>query len=300
MIRSGRFGLIEQDCLEALDALQWLRTGEEVCKRFELSQSSVSRKCRRTLAVFEIDLQRIQGEWCTIGDSSLLLLERRVHQHARFQGRRRLRLEATYWSGPLLCTPTPRRWLLGLANIVGVARNFQLVRERIVDAFLAGLPDLPAPDDPDLTAIVLSSMPVFFVARADHPLMGRQDLRFQDIAGYPTLGLNGGAYPLVEKALGAIGLGNDPMRMQRYRRDLWEGRAEKELTIGYGTPLSLEISGGDLVRLPLELPFRSGVALVVRREVATHPELLALQEELLARLAHLASRYPELRLEEPL
>ena len=99
MIRSGRLGLIEQDCLEALDALQWLRTGEEVCKRFELTQSSVSRKCHRTLAVFEIDLQRIQGEWCTIGDPSLLLLERRVHQHARFQG---LRLEATYWSGPLL------------------------------------------------------------------------------------------------------------------------------------------------------------------------------------------------------
>ena len=94
--------MIEQDCLEALDALQWLRTGEEVYKRFELTQSSVSRKCQKTLAVFEIDLQRIQGEWCTIGDPSLLLLERRVHQHARFQGLRRLRLEATYWSGPLL------------------------------------------------------------------------------------------------------------------------------------------------------------------------------------------------------
>jgi DNA-binding transcriptional LysR family regulator len=174
------------------------------------------------------------------------------------------------------------------------------VRERIVDACLTGLPDLPAPDDPDLTAIVLSSMPVFFVAQADHPLVGRHDLCFQDIAGYPTLGLSGGAYPLVEKALGAIGLGNDPLRMQRYRRDLWEGRAETELTIGYGTPLSLEICGGDLVRLPLELPFRSGEAIVVRREYATHPELLALREELLARLAHLATRHPELRLVEPL
>ena len=59
--------------------------------------------------------------------------------------------------------------------------------------------------------------------------------------------------------------------MQRYRRDLWEGRAETELNIGYGTPLSLEICGGDLVRLPLELPFRSGEAIVVRQEFATHP-----------------------------
>jgi DNA-binding transcriptional LysR family regulator len=286
--------LIDQDHLEALDALQWLRTGDEVCKRFELTQSSVSRKCQRSLAVLQIELQRVQGEWCTIGDPTLLLLQRRVHQYARFLGQRRLRLEATYWSGPLLCTPTPDRWLLGLANIVGVARNFQLVRERIVDAFLAGLPDLPDPDDPDLSAIVLCSMPVFFVARADHPLVGRQKLSFQDIAAYPTLGLSGGLYPVVEKAMAAIGLGSDPMRMQRYRRELWEGRAETELTIGYATPLSQEVCGGDLVRLPLELPFRSGEALVVRREYATHPELQALRRELLARLAPLAARHPEL------
>jgi len=298
-VESGRSGLVEQDCLEALDALQWLRTGDEVCKRFDLTQSSVSRKCQKCLAVLEIELQRIHGEWCTIGDQTLLLMERRVHQHARFQGLRPLRLEATYWSGPLLCTPSPGPWVLGLANIVGVGHNFQLVRERIVDAFLASLPDLPGKDDPDLTAIVLSSMPVFFVARSDHPLVGRQNLGFQDIGEYPTLGVSGGAYPLVEQALGAIGVGNDPIRMKRYRRDQWEGRTEADLTIGYGTPLSLEISGADLVRLPLELPFRSGEAIVVRREYASHPQLQALREELLARLAQLATRHPELHLVEP-
>jgi hypothetical protein len=291
--------LIDQDCLAALDGLQWLRTGEEVCKRFEFSQFSVSRNCHKSLAVFDIELHRLNGEWCTVGDPSLLLLERRVHQFARFQGQRPLRMEATYWSGPLLCTPTPEPWMLGLANIVGIARNLQLVRERIVDAFLAGLPDLPEPDDPDLTAIVLSSMPVFFVARADHPLVGRRNLSYPEIAHYPTLALSPGSYPLVEQALQTIGLGNDPVRMQRYRRDLWEGRAETELTIGYGTPLSLEISGGDLVRLPLDLPFHSGEALVVRREYAAHPELLALRRELLARLAQLATHHPELKLVEP-
>ena len=81
------------------------------------------------------------------------------------QGRRPLRLEATYWSGPLLCTPVPDSWILGLANIVGVPRNFQLVRERIVDVCLTGLPDCPPAGDPELTSIALSKMPVFFVVR---------------------------------------------------------------------------------------------------------------------------------------
>ncbi len=64
--------------------------------------------------------------------------------------------------------------------------------------------------------------------------------------------------------------------------------------------MSLEICGGDLVRLPLELPFRCGEALVVRREAATHIELLALKEQLLARVTRLVTRHPELRLRGPL
>ena len=63
----------------------------------------------------------------------------------------------------------------------------------------------------------------------------------------------------------------------------------------YGTPLSLLVSGGSLVRLPLELPFRSGEALVVRREFAAHPELLLLQSLLLERLSRLAQSHPELQ-----
>lgn len=274
--------------------MQWLRTGSEVSSRFGFGQSLTSRWCHRCLEVFGVDMRRVDGEWCVVGDTRLLQLQRQVHQCARWLGQRPLRLEATYWSGPLLCTPTPEPWLLGLANIVGVARNFALLRERIVDAFVAGLPDLPADDDPDLTAIVLSSMPVFFVARPDHPLVGRDPLSLEEIAGFPSLGLPEGSYPRVEQALRAIGLWNDPVRMQRYRRDRWEGRAETELTVGYGTPLSLAVSGGALVRLPLELPFRSGEALVVRREFIDHPQLQALRRHLLERLRGLAASHPDL------
>lgn len=288
--------VVELDVLTALDALQWLRTGEEVSRRYDISPATVSRYSRKCLDVFALDLQRVDGEWHALGDASILQLERRVHQLARWLGHRPLRLEATYWSGPLLCTPTPERWILGLSNIVGTPRNFQLVRERIVDVCLAGLPDIPEADDPDLTAIPLSSMPVFFVANPDHPLVQQPQLSLDDIARYPTLGLPAGSYPVVEAVLKSIGLWNDFVRMARYRRDTWEGKSEEELTIGYGTPLSMEVSGGALARLPLKLPFDSGDAIVVRREFVEHPELLALRDLLLERLQVFASRDPEIQL----
>ena len=287
--------MIDLDTLAALDGLQWLRTGEEVEKRFGVSASTVSRQSHRCLQRFGVRLERREGEWHVVGDDTLLQMQRRVHQTARWLEHRPLRLEATYWSGPLLATPTPERWILGLCSIVGVPRNFQLVRDRIVDACLIGLPDLPEPDDPELAALVLSSMPVFFVAAADHPLAQQNRVSLAEIARFPSLGLPPGSYPQVEIALRQLGLWNDPVRMTRYRRDLWEGRAEAELTIGYGTPLSLAVSGAGLVRLPLELPFRSGEALVVRRDFADHPELLALRQLLLERLNQLALLHPEIQ-----
>ena len=141
--------MVDLDALTALDALQWLRTCEEVSKRFGLSQATVSRQSRKCLDLFGLDLQRFEGEWNTVGDSTILALERGVHQVARWQGRRPLRLEATYWSGPLLCTPVPDSWILGLANIVGVPRNFQLVRSGLLMSaslacLIAPLPGTPS------------------------------------------------------------------------------------------------------------------------------------------------------------
>ncbi len=288
--------MVDQDALTALDALQWLRTGEEVCRRYAMSPPTVSRYSRKCLDLFGLELQRIHGEWHTVGDASILLLERRLHQTARWMGYRPLRLEATYWSGPLLCTPTPERWILGLSNIVGMPRNLQLVRDRIVDVCISGLPDVPAADDPELTSIALSSMPVFFVVQPSHPLIGQSGLSWSDIAQFPTLALPANSYPKVEEALKSIGLWNDCVRMSRYRREAWEGKSEAELTIGYGTHLSMEVSGGHLVRLPLNLPFASGEVMIVRREFSAHPEMLCLRDLILSRLRTFADRYSDIQL----
>ena len=86
------------------------------------------------------------------------------------------------------------------------------------------------------------------------------------------------------------------MRMSRYQRDLWEGKSEAELTIGYGTALSMAISGGNLVRLPLDLPFSSGESLVIHREFAEHQETTFLCDLLMSRLERLSAAYPEIQL----
>jgi len=127
--------------------------------------------------------------------------------------------------------------------------------------------------------------------------VGRRNLTYSDIAEYPTLGLPSGAYPLVETSLKSLGLWNDFVRMSRYRREAWEGKTEAELTVGYGTVLSMEVSGSGLVPLPLRLPFHSGEMMVVRREFRSDPRLLALRDVIVARLRLFAQRYPEICLE---
>jgi hypothetical protein len=259
----SRSALVEQDVLAALDGLLWLRTGEAVAERLGISQSSVSRVAGRCLRLFGIKGHKLDGEWDLIGDEPLLAAERRVHQIARWMGHRPLRLEATYWSGPLLCTPVPPGWILGECNIVGVQRNWELLRERIVDVWLSGLPDLPEADDPDLTSFTLSRMPVHCLVGEDHPLLDQPSLCFADLAAFQSLALPADAYPKVERALRQLGLWSSPVRMKRYQRQLWEGKTEQELTIGYGTALSLQLPEPAMHRLPLQLPIESGEALVV-------------------------------------
>lgn len=272
--------LIELPVLEAFDALLWLRAAEQVERRYGTTEATTSRYRKRCLQLFGLEMERRQGEWELVGDTSLLLRERQVHQEARWRGYRPLRLEATYWSAPLLSTPDLNGWVLGVSNIVGVRRTFQLVDERVVDALITGLPDLPTSRNPDLVAIPIIRMPVFFVVAPGHPLLGRAQLSLEAIAEFPSLALPEGSYPLVEQALRSLGLWNDGVRMARYRRDLWEGRAEQELVVGYGTALSLAVSGDTLRPLPLQLPFASGDALVVRREYVEHPRVQALLLEL--------------------
>lgn len=64
--------------------------------RYGVSEATTSRYRKRCLQLFDLAMERRQGEWELIGDTSLLERERQVHQQARWRGHRPLRLETTY------------------------------------------------------------------------------------------------------------------------------------------------------------------------------------------------------------
>lgn len=287
--------MLTLECLASLDLSLWLRSGQAAGQRLGLNQSSVSRKCNQALELFSLELVKQDQEWSLQGDAALLQLERRVHQLARWQDLAPLRLEATYWSGPLLATPAPAGWLLGTCDIVGVGLPMALLRQRVIDGWIAAGPDWPDPDDPELVALPLCRYPVHLVVGPNHPLLNQGPISWDDVAAFPSLALPPGTYPKVEACLKQLGLWNAPVRMRRYRRERWEGQTEADLTIGYATVLSERVAGS-LVRLPLDLPLNSGESLVVRREFGPHPHTLALAAELHRRLEAFAAAAPELTL----
>lgn len=297
--------MLSLDRLAALDLSLWLRSGQEAGQRLCISQSNVSRRAQQALRLFALALRKREQEWELEGPAqglALLALERQVHQTARWSGMGPLRIEGTYWSGPLLLTPTPEGWLGGRHDTVGVQRPLQWLNDRVIDAWLTGGPDWPEPDDPTFRTLQLCTMPVHLVVAPGHPLLQQlargEPLGWDDVAAFPSLALPPGTYPKVEASLRALGLWSSPTRMTRYRRERWEGKSEQELQVGYATVLSEQVAG-QLVRLPLQLPISSGEALVLRREWAEHPRTLALAELLRQRLAPWAAGHGELVITPP-
>ncbi|MEB3105222.1 MAG: LysR substrate-binding domain-containing protein [Cyanobacteriota bacterium] len=292
--------MLSLDKLAALDLSVWLRSGQEAADRLAITQPNVNRRVHHCLALLGLNLAKHDDEWEVEGPAfglELLALERRVHQTARWMGRAPLRVEGTYWSGPLLLNPSPAGWVVGRCNVVGIGRPLQWLREGMIDGWLAGGPDWPEPQDPEFAVIELCHMPVHAVVAPGHPLLHQlergQKLSWDDVAAFPSLALPPGTYPKVEASLKELGLWSSPARMARYRRSRWEGKTEQQLMVGYATVLSEQVAGG-LVRLPLQLPLASGEALVVVRQWAGHPRIKALAELLRERLAPWGASHPEL------
>ncbi len=279
--------MVPVDLLEALDGLIWLRTGHRVAARFNINQSTVSRNSKKCAQEFLVSLVRRNSEWSLDGDSKLLNLERYVHQVSRWLGNKPLRLEAQHWSAPLLCTPTPTGWIAGNFNYLGYERPLQLLKERIIDAWITSYPDALSDDDPDFTAIRLSRMPLNMVVQEGHPLLelGSQ-ITYDDIARFPSLPLPSGSFPRVQKVLKEIGLWQNSLVPTEFD---WRGRSDiEDLMVGFSTPLTLPMYGDTYKVLPLQVPVDVGDALVVAREWADSIQIRTLVLLLQSRIESLA------------
>lgn len=288
--------VVDLESLAALDGLLWLRTGHGVARAFNFSQSFVSRSARRCADVFGVELRKTESEWCLGGDLMLLNLERKVHQHVRWQRGLPLRLEAQHWSGPLLCEPPPSGWITGNLNFLEYHRPFHLLALGVIDAWVASYPDVPCGDDSDIVAIPLSRMPMRLVVNQGHPLLGLgSHVTFADVAQYPCLPLPDGAFPQFEAALQRCGLwqGSGLATRMAGRRGQLDQDCVEDLLVGFSTPLALPLYGEAVVELPLEFPMVVGDALLIRREFSDAPQAHDLAAQLRQRLRKLALTTPD-------
>jgi hypothetical protein len=226
----------------------------------------------------------------------LLNLERKVHQHVRWQRGLPLRLEAQHWSGPLLCEPPPSGWITGNLNFLEYHRPLHLLALGVIDAWVASYPDVPCGDDSDIVAIPLSRMPMRLVVNQGHPLLGLgSHVTFADVAQYPCLPLPDGAFPQFEAALQRCGLwqGSGLATRMAGRRGQLDQDCVEDLLVGFSTPLALPLYGEAVVELPLEFPMVVGDALLIRREFSDAPQAHDLAAQLRQRLRKLALTTPD-------
>ncbi len=287
--------LVTPEELSALDHLQWLRTGAAAAEAVRSSQPTVSRRVNHVLKRFGCSLRRQGGEWRVRGYTELLTAEREVHQIWRLRGGEPLRLEATYWSGPSLALPAPPGWSTGLFDLPGKEIPLRLLRERVIDAWIAGyLPDLPAADDPEFAVIELCHMPCQLQADRNHPLARETGLTPEDLARFPSLALPEGWFPQLETRLKAQQLWSTPsVQFRRYDESSWEGRTADAVTLCYGNALNLVLHP-ELVQLDWSIGHVGGEALVVRRDLAERGPILCLLEELRRRVRRLSEHHAEL------
>jgi hypothetical protein len=105
--------VVSIDSLACLDYLIWLCSGSAAAARLGLTQPTVSRNVSRVSEIFAIELVKPNGEWELNGDTTLLNLERSVHQRYRWFRQLPLRIEAQYYSGPLFCDGLLSGWHVG-------------------------------------------------------------------------------------------------------------------------------------------------------------------------------------------
>lgn len=279
--------------LAALDLTLWMGSGAAAAELLGVNQSTVSRQQAGALRLLGLRLSRRLAHLGLSGDLELLRAERVVQQLARLKGLAPLRIDANYASGPWFLNPAPEGWICGRFELPGLQRPLELLRERVLDAWVCSYqPDLPSSDDPAWWVLDLLRAPLQLLAGADHPLAGERHLRQTDLGRFPSLALPAGWFPHTERHLRQQGLWRQAVHFQRYHPDDWEGRSRDGLTLLYGNSLT-EALMPCTTRLDWDLRLLSGDALVVRRDLAEQPAIQQLVSILQRRSRQIAGQFAD-------
>lgn len=290
--------VVSVDELTCLDSLLWLGDGTSAAEKINVSQSTLSRNARSAAAKLYVSLLKRNSQWQLSGDLSLLRAERHLHQLIRWNKDFPLRLDAQFYSGPFFAEGLlARGLLLGNFDLLDIGKPLSLLRDGVLDAWIAGYPDIPESDDEDLACFRLTRLPLKLAVSAVHPLLQLGDaISLDDVAAYPSMALPSGAFPRSEEILKRMGLWNSPLRVRRYDPEKWLGQTLDQVTVAYASSFSIGLFPEPMVFLPIDIGFEVGEVLVVRREFSQHPRFCYLLQILQQRSLELVKQFPDMEL----
>ena len=179
--------MISLDHLEAFDHYLWLGSGTAAGERLGCDQSTIWRQCASVCSRYRLpDAIRLKQQGLAAAaevPAELLRMERRVHQLYRFLRRQRLRLHAYLWSSRLLLPELPSPWqTLPADGDATRVQPLELLEERVIDAWMAPAPELPADLPSHLVALPLYTLPLQVLVHATSPLAREQRPPLEQVA----------------------------------------------------------------------------------------------------------------------
>jgi hypothetical protein len=289
--------MVSVDELDALDLLIWFGRGAPAARQLGCNQSTISRRCQTVLHTFGLRLHKDSHGWPCTESHDLLERERRLHQLYRLKTGQPLRIDASLLAAPLLRQGAPSGWWRGPLDEVGWQRPFQLLRQRILDAWVSGMAqELPAQEQEWFISVPLLETPMLLAASASDPLTQEPGLAIGDVAHLPRLAPRAGSYLHTETLLGAWRRQLQPLELDSrpWRRSRHTGcsPAPHARLLHYNTAVSL-LDRPDLRPLRLNLGVSTVTSLVMHRDLADEPrlqELVLLLRQRAAQLDGQASR----------
>lgn len=286
--------MIEIEQLAALDLCAWTGSQAEAAMILKSEQSTISRSLHKTKRLLEsIGIKAVPGKKYLFQDvQDILKSQRKLHQQIRFTQARDLRIQATCWARHLLLDPTPDGWIPNRAAI----NNFkhrdtqQLLEQHIIDAALVTGPDAPSPSEKRYARYHLSNQPLFLLIPHSNKLALEHGLSPSEVASHTELGHSN----FVSKECRAV--------MEVLDKQLFGAQDHQPFTSykeppnharRYGTAMTMLIRP-DLTRLGVDMRFPAADILIVRQELADHPEILRLVFALKTSLADLQHSIPDL------
>lgn len=221
--------------LDVLDHLQLYGSTTKAAECMGLSQSSCSRRYRALSALFDLSVDRSDGNYEPRRNIDVLADMRQVAQKLRV--RRSVLRCSLGWQAKGLALPPGFR-LLDLSSMA-TGQALSQLEGRLVDVWLGGLlecqPLISAPLGVvqanrlslghSLLALPLLRWEYVLVSHRSHPLQRRRSIGPEDLAQYPSPALPMGVAPLFTRALQEHGLASCPYGGRDYNPCRWEGLA---------------------------------------------------------------------------